>query len=135
MTESETNHIKNLTAALMQASATDPAGTTKPTPAERSKANLVRIHAESGLECPSCGFEGPESEFSEVELDSDSDSYETDSETGSTSGDPEAKLAKRLLKAAGYQPEQSDGEKPKYKQLTREEIQAILSNAVKNLRR
>jgi hypothetical protein len=143
MTESEQNHLKNLTAALIQAGGTTPpvtSATNKPSAPDRSKANLRRIRAEeTGLRCPSCGYEGPEDEFDTVELDGDSESegFETDESAGRTDGDDpaEAKLSRALLKAAGYQPEQSAGEKPKYKQLTREEIQAILSKAVQNLRR
>ena len=141
MTEQESNSLqKSLTAALLKASGDEPANTAKPTPAERSKANTRRIHAESGLECPSCGYEGPESEFSEVELDSDSDGFETDSETSRTDGDDpaEAKLAKEILKSAQlsdmkHQPlHETRRDEPA---LTKEAAAELIAKALKSMRR
>jgi hypothetical protein len=122
-----------------QANGEEPATATTPQPVtqpakRRTVAQIMRPRSEEQGQCPQCGYTAPLDDFDNGDSESDSEGFETDSEAGETDGDAEAsKLAKRLLKAAGHKPEQA-GEKPKYKELTREEIQEILSKAVKNLR-
>jgi len=49
------------------------------------RAKLTHIRAEAGdLQCPQCGYTGPEGSFDEV---GESDGYSTDHETSETGGD------------------------------------------------
>jgi hypothetical protein len=139
MTESETNHLQNLTAALMQAASgatTTVDNTAKPK--RRTVAQIMRPRSEEQGRCPQCGYTAPLDDFDNGDSESDGavEGFETDKNTSKTGGDDqENALAKRLLKAAGYKPEQAAGDDKSRKQLTREEIQAILNKAVKDLRR
>jgi hypothetical protein len=128
--------VRSLTEALLRASGseTSPSAANTAKPKRRTVAQIMRPRSEEQGQCPQCGYTAPLDDFDNGDSESDSEGFETDSEAGETDGDAEAsKLAKRLLKAAGHKPEQA-GEKPKYKELTREEIQEIPSKAVKNLR-
>jgi hypothetical protein len=119
--------VRSLTEALLKASGseTSPSAANTAKPKRRTVAQIMRPRSEEQGQCPQCGYTAPLDDFDNGDSESDSEGFETDSEA--------SKLAKRLLKAAGHKPEQA-GEKPKYKELTREEIQEILSKAVKNLR-
>jgi hypothetical protein len=124
-----------------QANGEEPATATTPRPAtkpakRRTVAQIMRPRSEEQGQCPQCGYTAPLDDFDNGDSESDGDGagFETDESTSKTDGDDqENALAKRLLKAASYKPEQAAGEKPK--QLTREQASELIAKALKAIRR
>ena len=128
-----------------QANGEEPATATTPQPAtkpakRRTVAQIMRPRSEEQGQCPQCGYTAPLDDFDngDSESNGDGEGFETDEEAGSTSGDPEARLANAILKAANVAAGKSKPLKQSHageQNLTPEAAKELIAKALKNLRR